>query len=199
MQKVAIFTLLTLAVQSQAKRVQVQLVDAELENAEAEEAQLAKAEEEMTLAEDDAEEERAALDRPEDSYWFTNRGTWHFLAPSLMNNQFTQQYELKEDYRTLRTKKYDVKLDQYEDANTQVELRKNINAKVLRSRTTFGLCMRTSRQPSRMSKALRPGSTSCSTQSFLPATGLGEWPRLAMRRTSCLPFRNACGTIIANT
>lgn len=125
MQKVTIFILVSLAVQVQAKRVKVERLNAELEKAEAEQA---------TQAEDDAKEERLAVADP--SYWYTHQGQFEFLAPSLMNSQYIQQYELKEDYRLLRTKKYDVKLDQYENEN-QVEVRKNINQKVLRVENYF--------------------------------------------------------------
>jgi len=64
-------------------------------------------------------------------YWTTHHsnGTWEPVG--LVNNEYTQQFELKEDYRTLRNKRYKVKLDQFEDPVTNREVREKIDAKVL--------------------------------------------------------------------
>jgi hypothetical protein len=65
----------------------------------------------------------------EESYWHTHQGQWELLG--LVNAEKTQQFELKEDYRILRTKKYKATLDQEEDGETGVKTRKGIHAKVM--------------------------------------------------------------------
>lgn len=141
MAKIAICILVSLAVQAQAKRVQIQKLEEALQQAEVEQektsAELEIPEEEELLAQDDAEEEREKNARPEDAYWYTNAGSWDFLVPSLMSSEHTQQYKLKENSYMWQTKKYDIQLQEYENPETGTEVRKKIDAEVLRVENHF--------------------------------------------------------------
>lgn len=61
----------------------------------------------------------------------SHKGSPGWEPVGLVNDQYTQQFKLKEDYRLFQPKKYKVDLEQYEDPNTGVELRKDIDARVM--------------------------------------------------------------------
>lgn len=63
-------------------------------------------------------------------YWDAHKAHGELIG--LVNNEYLQQFEVKEDYRLFRTKQYKVKLDQFEDPDTKVEVRKDIGSRVLK-------------------------------------------------------------------
>lgn len=118
--------LATCAAHVEAARVKKQLETDVAEIAQAAEA----AGEQATLS---------AIQKPEQDYWWTmlEKPSYEAVAPALVNHEYIQQFELKEDYRMFQTKRYKAKLDQHEDPDTHVEVRKDIDTKVLELENHF--------------------------------------------------------------
>lgn len=88
---------------------------------------------------DIAEAAETAIQKPEQDYWWTMLANPNYeaVAPALVNHDYIQQFELKEDYRMFQTKRYKAKLDQHEDPDTHVEVRKDISTKVMELENHF--------------------------------------------------------------
>jgi hypothetical protein len=125
-----VFSIMALLAIGDASRIETDGtmdVEAAFENLQADE---------QALAEDLDEEIDSPGDEGEEPYWYKNKGTWEFVAPNLQNNEYVQQFEMKEGYNFVN-KYYRVKLDELEDPSSGKEVRKNINAEVMKLENYF--------------------------------------------------------------